>query len=791
MADRLDLDLARVNVVGGRPQPEDPPGLTALAAPRRAARGREKDVLILCLGLRARAPEAAPTERYADLLDLAAAVFFGTPGSATSALRAALNAVNQSLIDSNLRAGPTGSVIQGGLICAALKSDSFYAVQSGPGLILVAHGLSLERFPNLPSRPLGSSVALDAQYFHALVHEGEYLCLSSSLPAGWSDATLAGLGGLATLSAVAERLKNATNGDFSALLGRFEPPGTAGALQPAPAPATIPRPRPEMAPSLASAPRPSAETRPATSSLSPTRAARVSPAVADSAAAASTAPGGGDVAAAGAEPRGVTADPNTNWPDLMRRAERLGGPPAHVPVIEDGAAPKAEPKPPAWRERLKPLFAPLARALAVTLSESSRGLRVLLARMMPEGVMQRDGLFAIPTSVQIGVAVIIPLVVVAVVAALYLQRGRAEQFAANLEQAQLEIQAGRLAPSNLDARPHWEQALAWLTRAEQFKPNDAQVASLRAEAQGRLDELDWVTRLDLRPLVVGGLGRGVQVKQMVLVGQDVYALDGTRNRVLRAAPTLTGSYAVDPGFECAAGTIGQFTIGQLIDLGVVPGPNALGSGDAIVALDSAGGLLYCAPDTKPLATYLPAPDTSWIRPAAIEVYADRLYVLDPGGNEVWQFQSSGGAFSQPPTHYFTTASYDLKDVIDFSIAQGDLFLLYKDGRVTICSRSNAGGAAACTEFASFTDPREGRVSGDRLYDVAVPERLIYDPPPEPSLYLLDASSSGVYQLSLKLAFARQYRSYLPLGAPTTAVAIDTAKRFFVAAGDNVFVANRP
>jgi hypothetical protein len=778
MPDALDLDLARVHVVGGRPQPDDPPGLTALAAPRKAARGREKDVLILCLGLRARAPESAPAERYADLLDLAAAVYFGTPGSVTAALRTALNAVNQSLIEANLRAGPTGAVIQGGLICAALKGDSLYAVQSGPGIVVVAHGLSLERFPNLPSRPLGASVALDAQYFHTLVHEGEYLCLSSTLPPGWSDATLAGLGGLATLSAVAERLKNASTGDFAALLGRFEPPGTVGALQPAPAPATIPRPLPAAEAVRAASPALTV------TSIPPAPAA-------DSVTRPSSTPVVGEVTPPAAESGSAARDPNTNWPDLMRRAEKLGGAPAagHVPVIDATAAPPAPPKPQTWRDRLALLTTPLSRAFAVTLAEASRGLRVLLARMMPEGVMQRDGLFAIPTSVQVGAAILIPLLVVSVVAALYWQRGRSEQFAANLEQAQLEIQGGRLAPDNQAARPHWEQALDWIARAEQFKPGDAQLAALRAEAQGRLDELDWVTRLDFKPLVVGGLGRGVQVKQMVLVGPDVYALDGARNRVLHIAPTPGGGYAVDPEFECAAGTIGQFTIGQLIDLAVVPGPNALGGGDAIVALDSAGGLLYCAPAARPLATYLPAPDSSWIRPAALEVYADRLYVLDPGGNEVWQFQSSGGAFSQPPTHYFTSVSYDLKDVIDFAIAQGDLFLMRKDGRVTTCSRSS--GQAACTEFASFTDPREGHVSGDRLYDVAAPEHLVYDPPPEPSLYLLDAANAGVYQLSLKLSFARQFRPRNPLGAPLTAVAIDSSKRVFVAAGDSVYVANRP
>jgi len=59
------------------------------------------------------------------------------------------------------------------------------------------------------------------------------------------------------------------------------------------------------------------------------------------------------------------------------------------------------------------------------------------------------------------------------------------------------------------------------------------------------------------------------------------------------------------------------------------------------------------------------------------------------------------------------------------------------------------------------------------------------------VYLLDANSGGLYQLSLKLLFVKQFRSRLPIADPVTAVAIDSSKRLFIAAGDNVYVAARP
>jgi len=78
-----------------------------------------------------------------------------------------------------------------------------------------------------------------------------------------------------------------------------------------------------------------------------------------------------------------------------------------------------------------------------------------------------------------------------------------------------------------------------------------------------------------------------------------------------------------------------------------------------------------------------------------------------------------------------------------------------------------------------------------LDGVTAPLALIYDAPPEPSLYLLDGNTSALYQLSLKLVLVRQYRPYFSLAGPISAAGLDPAKRFYVAAGDNVYVATRP
>jgi hypothetical protein len=631
---------------------------------------------------------------------------------------------------------------------------------------------------------------------------------------------------------VIERLKGATMDDILAMVGRFEPGGTA-ALPFAPAARAEARPSSGGAlraglDSIANLIRSRAEpvappstsipAEPASIGVEPQRTPVI---VTEAPSPTDDGPPTPGPVEAGAELPVATsqempaetpapiAEPNVNasttdWPELIRRAERLGEPEPipSIPVIEEmaPATPEDESSRTARsfaggldsaRGQAQRATQAMGRALGVTLAEANRAWRKLLARMLPEGMLQKEGMFSVPTSVQIGIAVTIPLVIVGIAAFVYIQRGRAQQFDDALTQAKIEIATGRAMPDPLSARPNWENALGWLDQAEALKPRDAQIAELRQEAQGKLDELDWVTRLNYQPLVIGGVGRDVSLKQILPVGSDVYALDARSNRVLRLTPTTNNTgYGVDADFECSSGAVGGFTIGTLIDIGLVPGPNAIGT-DAVIALDTTGGLLYCAPGLKPLATYLPAPDTSWIRPSALEVYADRLYVLDPGSNEVWQFQASGGAFNQPPTHYFTGVAYDLQDVIEFTIAGGDLFLLRKDGRVALCSRPATGEAATCAEVVQYTDQRLGRTSGDHLADVAAPTRLAYDPPPEPSLYLLDPASSGVYQLSLKLVLVKQFRPQIPFFDPVTAVAIDPSKQIYLAAGDNVYRAQRP
>lgn len=765
----LDIASQTLQLMGGRVLEGDPVGFAQHAAPRKAARGREKDTLLVCLSLRSRG--AVLPERYTDLTDLAASTFFNNPGTVTAALRQACLVVNQRLLDLNLREGtPT----QGGLVGAVLRNDDkaeakdFYAVQCGLGALLMARGLSVEKFPTETGRPLGLSNAPDLHYFHTTVAEGEYLCLASALPAAWNEVTLAGLGNLATLSAVVERLQETSDGDVSAWVGRFE-----AVSAPAPTPAhttrtglaALLRSRAESpvipAPAVAEAPPPTLPVQAAPSS---------------------------------------SAKAETDWKDLMHRAERLGqaDPTPHIPILEEmpAPAPRVKPEtqaPSKWRTQLGAQFThglrSFGRALSNTLAEANLAFRKLVARTLPEGTLQKEGLFHIPDSVQIGIAVAFAILIPSLALFVYQQYGRAQTYESLVAQAQAVVATTRQEADPAKARASWQNVVNWLTTAEAIR-FDPDIAVLKQEAQAQLDILDNITRLDYRPLVVGGLGREVRVTRLALIGQDVFALDETTNRILRLTLTTNNTgYTVDKDFACGAGQVGQVTIKTLVDMEMIPGPNVIGE-DAIVALDTDGNLLYCAPGKAPLARSLPVPTNAGWVPVAFEIYTSRLYVLDPVDNQVWQYQEVGGDYLQA-AGYFPALMYNLSDVLEFSIAGGDVYLMHKDGRITICSRANAGESPQCQNPAPVTDERRGHTSTTKLDDMTAPVALVYAPPPEPSLYLLNSDTGGVYQLSLKLAFVKQFRPNSAWPEAGLALEIDPAKRVFVGAGDNVYFAASP
>jgi hypothetical protein len=229
MSHNYEADVALMHIAGGAARITPPPGTLAETAPRRAARGRSDDYLLLTLRLFS--PRPVTPGHLDHLAKLSADSFYGAPGTVTSALREAAAIVNDHLIDSNQSdAEPTN--LQGSLLAAVLRGDDLYIGQSGIGQATLIRPGQVVRFQSdeAAQRPLGISLAPYIRYHHIEALPGDLLILSSVSPELWSDSTLSGLTTLELDQAI-DRLVAASNQDLTGLLARIVRQGDAG-LQP-------------------------------------------------------------------------------------------------------------------------------------------------------------------------------------------------------------------------------------------------------------------------------------------------------------------------------------------------------------------------------------------------------------------------------------------------------------------------------------------------------------------------------------------------------------------------------
>src|SRR3974377_1545176 len=103
-------------------------------------------------------------------------------GSPTAAVRAALTAANQWLMDYNTHAALPDR-LTGGMVCAVLRGSEAYAAQAGQTCVFIRQGNSIEAYPALDAEPLpaiGTTRALEMRYAHAHLQPGDTLLLADA-----------------------------------------------------------------------------------------------------------------------------------------------------------------------------------------------------------------------------------------------------------------------------------------------------------------------------------------------------------------------------------------------------------------------------------------------------------------------------------------------------------------------------------------------------------------------------------------------------------------------------------
>jgi len=211
----FDLNILPIHRINGQVLPSLP-GLLAVTPPRKSARGREHDSLIMYLMLSGN--PAFSASEFRQLTNNAMGLFYQSPGPLTSALRKAAESINTTLLERNLSTSGQGQHLLGLLVLAAVRGDQCTLMLSGPThAVWVSEGQSRHiHDPALSGKGLGSGQKINSYFSQVELHPHDLLVLCGKFPKDW-EADLLNERPPASLEASYRKL-TFTKGDLHAAL---------------------------------------------------------------------------------------------------------------------------------------------------------------------------------------------------------------------------------------------------------------------------------------------------------------------------------------------------------------------------------------------------------------------------------------------------------------------------------------------------------------------------------------------------------------------------------------------
>ncbi len=757
MSSSFDLYLMPICREAGQDQP-GLPGLFSSSAPRKAARGRENDHLILYLEVVGNA--SFPRERLQQVLPGLAKIYFESAGSRSYAMRSVAEGLNDHLLKFNLQEALGGQQAIGLLTQVVLHEDQLYMAQSGAvhAFYLNAAGIQHLYEPSLSGRGVGFGQAPGIRFFQSQVRSNDVLLLAARPAPSWTTVSLSWVHGQGP-SALRRKLFDRSVTNLSGLLIQAhtgkglvqvvpfqQPPAKTAAVQASSVPLA--------SQAGASAPTPASAQTPAQVEGPPVEAAET-----------------------GSSETETTASPEAatqTAPEIGQDAVQASPPVLPASPVK-GTSQDTQKK----SGSLLAMLVALGEALTTFFQSIGRGFGKFLARLFPEELLE------LSNKAMAVIAVAVPVIIVAAASVVYLQLGRAEQGRQFYLQANNTTASALALEDPLAQRQELLAAEDYLDQAETFGgvPPD-RLEELQARLNLELDRLDHVLRIEYRQALVDALDPAARITRLVIAFDDLYLLDSASNRVLHAVETLQG-YQLDQDFQCSSDYAGG-GVGTLI--GISAWPDGFEPRASIVGVDQAGNLIFCEPGFSPEVRSLAPPANTKLKKVTAQTM-DRgsLYILDPPSNAIWVYP--GAQIDLEPNLFFGDDIPPLNTVVDLAANLQEIYLLYADGHLALCYDAVPGiSQPKCTNPQPFTDFREGRENADFVPDRPFTQ-LLANPSPDPSLYLLEPENQAITQFSFRsLGFLHEYRPVRQLdGGPATAFAIRGVDRLvYLAAGNQVY-----
>jgi hypothetical protein len=757
----MDLNLLSLYRANGQEHTAQP-GLMAYAPPRKAARGREREWLLVSLLLNGNRP--FQPEEYETLTNAAALAFHNTQGALTAALRAAAEAINDALLERNLSTTGRGQYAIGWVTLAALRDSQLTILQCGPTHVLALNAGAARHIhdPALAGKGLGLGQSINRYFSQIQLQPGDRLLICPKLPPAWANA-LESDRGLPAPEATRKRLLAVAEGDVGGALIHvtdgtgamhfvttdaplpFTPPSTpvADAVSQTfqPAPTALP-----PAPPLVEFP-PEPEPTP---SFTPPAAHVVGRPPEDSPSAYAIPPQSADeelverlaeMALARQFPSSIPRVGEEDAFEALPPVEEDEDE-AEVEVVDVTSTPRLSPEEIAQRaQRRVESQRQMARAAVGGIhawrnftEQAGARIRKFLPNLLPGG----ESDISLPVPAMAFISILVPLLIVTIAVVVYMRFGVSSQYETFLAQA-IELREIAMQKTDpLEQYETWKAVLKQAGNAEEKNPTN-EAKALKQEAQTQVDTLLGVTRLRLSPIFNTPLD--AQISRMAVSDSDLFMLDAANGRILRAAINGRG-HVLDETFNCQPGVYGDKSVGSLVDLQALPKVNTLNS--SVLGVDAAGNLLYCAQGQTSRPMSLTPPSTNWGRVTAIALDSGRLYVLDAPARAVWVYSDKEGVFTDAPLFFFGNQIPEIQDAIDIAVSSDGLFILHNDGRVTYCT--NIEGSPARCESPVQMINRFPAYGSANVFAEAHYTQMILTGLPDSTLLLLDDEGQSIHRL---------------------------------------------
>ncbi len=375
--------------------------------------------------------------------------------------------------------------------------------------------------------------------------------------------------------------------------------------------------------------------------------------------------------------------------------------------------------------------------------------------------------------------VLIPIALVVLVLIMWLTGTGESEFELCVSEANQGANTARSIASNdvTGTLAAWNAVLLTIERCNEIRPDDTELSALTREGQGIIDQLNQITRRDAIPIEAFP---NATLKGLIIRGEDLYVLDDDNDQVYRITLTEDGLGMITNSRQPIAtmrrdAGVGQFTLDDIVDITWSEDGSGLSQGNVLLAMDRNGVLVEYSPTFLARGVQKLLGTEQWENPLKITTWRGRLYILDPGADQIWRYDPSGGAFPGAPLEYFTGARRPtLTNAVDFSIDDtGRVYVLFADGVIAM--------------FRSGEEQRFGFAGFPPNQPIETAHAMFLNNNVLPGIYIIDRSQRTLFETTLAGTWIGTYRTFdeTQFDLLTDVVTDENKRMIYVTSGNTI------